>query len=57
MLEGENIQSALIELRLRGLVAVFFSFFIRLFVMSMNYVHSSLVIALSGVGASVMLIT
>lgn len=57
MLEGENIQSALIELRLRGLVAVFFSFFIGLFVMSMNYVHSSLVIALSGVGASVMLIT
>lgn len=54
MLERENIQNTVIEPRQRGLV---FFFFIRLFVISMNYVHSSLVIALSGVGASVMLIT
>lgn len=55
MLERENIQNTVIEPKQCGLV--FFFFFIRLFVISMNYVHSSLVIALSGVGASVMLIT
>lgn len=54
MLERENIQNTVIEPRQCGLV---FFLFIRLFVISMNYVHSSLVIALSGVGASVMLIT